>query len=52
MESWPGIFADGLLTMPVALAVPLDRSAACVLASRVPKDGTMSIKVESTWQTT
>lgn len=28
MESWPGIPADGLLTMPIALAVPLDRPAA------------------------
>lgn len=50
MESWPGIFADGLLTMPVALAVPLDRSAARGLASW--RMATVSIEVESTWQTT
>ncbi|MDG4597036.1 MAG: hypothetical protein P9F75_15330 [Candidatus Contendobacter sp.] len=51
MESWPDIPADRLLTMPVALAVPLDRSAARGLASRILEDGTVLIEVESTWQT-
>ena len=52
MERWSGIPADGLLTMPITLAVPLDLPDVRVLAHRMLENGTVLIEVESTLRTT
>ena len=52
MERWSGIPADGLLTMPITLAVPLDLPDVRVLSNRMLEEGTVLIEVESTLRTT
>jgi len=52
MESCLDIPADGLLTMPITLAVPLDLPDVRVLAHRMLEKGTVWIEVESTLHTT
>ena len=52
VERWPGIPADGLLTMPITLTVPLDLPDVRVLADRMLEDGTVLIEVESSLRTT
>lgn len=51
MESYSGIPAAGLLTMPITLAIPLDLPDVRVLANWMLEDGTVLIAVESTLQT-
>ncbi|NMQ18896.1 ISL3 family transposase [Candidatus Competibacter phosphatis] len=51
MERWSGIPADGRLTMPITLAVPLDLPDVRVLANRMLEEGTVLIEVESTVRT-
>ena len=51
MKSCSEIPADGLLTMPITLTVPLDLPDVRVLTQRMLEEGTVLIEVESTLRT-
>ncbi len=52
MKSCSEIPADGLLTMPITLTVPLDLPNVRVLTQRMLEEGAVLIEVESTLRTT